>query len=211
MCGTLGCAVFGGEADFAQCPKGIAADLRWSDALCGPVVSGGPASYTFNYSATPFSFAISRSGSNSEPIFNTAGTRLMFKVLWPDEIVKSCLLTRSSSQRFGTAQCCRQSGRGYCPLSRSFKRSAWLAEAGAAEPGVVAAAAHSITQTTASGSLKYSAELARAGVAETGGPRRDGALTPTRICAPFNAHANTPLDLLEQVLQSQAVLAATER
>ncbi|KAK9822226.1 hypothetical protein WJX81_001471 [Elliptochloris bilobata] len=42
-------------------------------------VSGGPASYTFNYSAAPFSFAISRSGSNAEPVFNTAGTRLMFK------------------------------------------------------------------------------------------------------------------------------------
>ncbi len=41
--------------------------------------SGGPATYTFNYSAAPFSFAISRSSSNAAPVFNTAGTRLVFK------------------------------------------------------------------------------------------------------------------------------------
>ena len=51
-----------------------------ADTRTAPAASGGPASYTFNYSASPFSFAVSRGGSNADPVFNTAGTRLVFKV-----------------------------------------------------------------------------------------------------------------------------------
>ena len=51
-----------------------------ADAWTAPAASGGPASYMFNYSASPFSFAVSRGGSNADPVFNTAGTRLIFKV-----------------------------------------------------------------------------------------------------------------------------------
>ena len=104
-------------------PKGTASDLQWSDALCGLAVSGGPASYTFNYSATPFSFAISRSGSNSEPIFNTAGTRLMFKVLWPEQ---GCQVLPLDTLKL-TKACCRRPGCGVCPSSCSPKGSPWLA------------------------------------------------------------------------------------
>lgn len=93
------CLFLAAKLNASSVPKGTAPDLQWSDALCGLAVSGGPASYTFNYSATPFSFAISRSGSNTEPIFNTAGTRLMFKVLWPDKVAMFCLQTCLSSLR----------------------------------------------------------------------------------------------------------------
>ena len=51
-----------------------------ADPWTASAASGGPASYTFNYSASPFSFAVSRGGSNADPVFNTAGTRLVFKV-----------------------------------------------------------------------------------------------------------------------------------
>lgn len=54
-----------------------------ANAWTAPAASGGPASYTFNYSASPFSFAVSRGGSNADPVFNTAGTRLVFKVWSP--------------------------------------------------------------------------------------------------------------------------------
>lgn len=36
--------------------------------------------YQFNYSTSPFTFAVARSDSNDEPLFNTGGTRLVFKV-----------------------------------------------------------------------------------------------------------------------------------
>ncbi|EIE19743.1 hypothetical protein COCSUDRAFT_31111 [Coccomyxa subellipsoidea C-169] len=41
--------------------------------------SNGPANYQFNYSASPFTFAVARADSNGEALFNTVGTRLVIK------------------------------------------------------------------------------------------------------------------------------------
>lgn len=41
----------------------------------------GSPQYTLQYSASPFGFAVSRTGSSGAPLFNTAGKRLVFKVL----------------------------------------------------------------------------------------------------------------------------------
>ena len=120
------CLFLAAKLTASSVPKGTAPDLQWSDALCGLAVSGGPASYTFNYSATPFSFAISRSGSNSEPIFNTAGTRLMFKVLWPGY---GCQVLPSDTLELTKAYS-RRPGCGVCPSSCSLKGSPWLQEEG---------------------------------------------------------------------------------
>lgn len=50
--------------------------------LCA--ASNGPANYQFNYSVSPFTFAVARANSNGEALFNTVGTRLVFKVRpWP--------------------------------------------------------------------------------------------------------------------------------
>ena len=39
-----------------------------------------PAMYQFNYSVSPFTFAVARSDdANAVPLFNTVGTRLVFK------------------------------------------------------------------------------------------------------------------------------------
>jgi hypothetical protein len=35
--------------------------------------------YQFNYSTSPFTFAVARTAGNAQPIFNTGGTRLVFK------------------------------------------------------------------------------------------------------------------------------------
>ena len=42
--------------------------------------SNSPANYQFNYSTSPFTFAVARSDSNGEAIFNTMGQRFVFKV-----------------------------------------------------------------------------------------------------------------------------------
>ena len=47
--------------------------------------SNGPTTYQFNYSTAPFTFAVARSGGNGDAIFNTGGTRLVFKVRRPDQ------------------------------------------------------------------------------------------------------------------------------
>ena len=47
----------------------------------------GKPQYTLAYSASPFGFAVNRAGSSAAPLFNTAGSRLIFKVR-----LLSCLL-----------------------------------------------------------------------------------------------------------------------
>ena len=42
--------------------------------------SNSPANYQFNYSTSPFTFAVARSDSNGEALFNTMGQRFVFKV-----------------------------------------------------------------------------------------------------------------------------------
>ena len=42
--------------------------------------SNSPANYLFNYSTSPFTFAVARSDSNGEALFNTMGQRFIFKV-----------------------------------------------------------------------------------------------------------------------------------
>jgi len=41
--------------------------------------TNSPANYVFNYSASPFTFAVARSDSN-DALFNTVGQRFIFKV-----------------------------------------------------------------------------------------------------------------------------------
>ena len=42
--------------------------------------SNSPSNYLFNYSTAPFTFAVARSDSNGEALFNTVGQRFIFKV-----------------------------------------------------------------------------------------------------------------------------------
>ena len=49
-----------------------------SEAVCA--ANNSPANYVFNYSTSPFTFAVARADSNGEALFNTAGQRFIFKV-----------------------------------------------------------------------------------------------------------------------------------
>lgn len=42
--------------------------------------SNGPANYQFNYSVSPFTFAVARANNNGQALFNTVGSRLIMKV-----------------------------------------------------------------------------------------------------------------------------------
>ena len=48
-------------------------------ASCTGRVQGNP-KYGLQYSAQPFGFAVTRTGSSSPALFNTAGSRVVFKV-----------------------------------------------------------------------------------------------------------------------------------
>lgn len=53
-------------------------------------VQGNP-KYGLQYSAQPFGFAVTRTGSSSPALFNTAGNRFVFKV-WPAPLQSELLL-----------------------------------------------------------------------------------------------------------------------
>ncbi len=72
-----------------------ALESELADMLNVHAASNGPANYQFNYSASPFTFAVARADSNGEALFNTVGTRLVIKV--SDIQAKDCLVIPVSS------------------------------------------------------------------------------------------------------------------
>ena len=53
--------------------------VQGDDTCCAGRVQGNP-NYGLQYSASPFGFAVTRVGSSTAALFNTAGNRIVFKV-----------------------------------------------------------------------------------------------------------------------------------